>query len=288
MAKKAITTIAELIKSNPILTSLNQFEGLRQQLNESANQCLKIKVTDESSLKVCENSLSKFNDIVKAVEDKHKELKKPHWDNCTAIDGAKNYVLNFEVDPIKYLKDEKLAYIAAVEKENKRKKDLEDNFMLVKNKLNDDLAEIQVVESCEHYIGILGKPVNKEKWQELTPQVEELYKNYITLFELKKKELEATETATPDELEAIQQVAEEAKVKIEVAAVASVQVYSAPIGKTRKTWKFEVDNINDVPKQWLCVDEEKVKEYMAIQKDVLVDGQVIKGIKFYQQTSVVA
>ena len=27
---------------------------------------------------------------------------------------------------------------------------------------------------------------------------------------------------------------------------------------------------------------------MAIQKDVLVDGQVIKGIKFYQQTSVVA
>lgn len=287
MAKKAIANLTDLVIQNPNLTSLKQFEGLKQQLDESANKCLKIKVTDPSSLKVCENSLSKFNDIVKAVEDKHKELKKPHWDNCTAIDGAKNYVLNFEVDPIKYLKDEKLAYIAAVEKENKRKKDLEDNFMLVKNKLNDDLAEIQVVESCEHYIGILGKPVNKEKWQELTPQVEELYKNYITLFELKKKELEATETATPDELEAIQQVAEEAKAKIEVAAVVT-PIQTVSIGKTRKTWKFEVANIADVPKQWLCVDEEKVKEYMAIQKDVLVDGQVIKGIKFYQQTSVVA
>ena len=287
MAKKAIANLTDLVIQNPNLTSLKQFEGLKQQLDESANQCLKIKVTDESSLKVCENSLSKFNDLVNAVEAKHKELKKPHWDNCTAIDGAKNYVLNFEVDPIKYLKDEKLAYIAAVEKENKRKKDLEDNFMLVKNKLNDDLAEIQVVESCEHYIGILGKPVNKEKWQELTPQVEELYKNYITLFELKKKELEATETATPDELEAIQQVAEEAKAKIEVAAVVT-PIQTVSIGKTRKTWKFEVANIADVPKQWLCVDEEKVKEYMAIQKDVLVDGQVIKGIKFYQQTSVVA
>ena len=287
MAKKAIANLTDLVIQNPNLTSLKQFEGLKQQLDESANQCLKIKVTDPSSLKVCENSLSKFNDIVKAVEDKHKELKKPHWDNCTAIDGAKNYVLNFEVDPIKYLKDEKLAYIAAVEKENKRKKDLEDNFMLVKNKLNDDLAEIQVVESCEHYIGILGKPVNKEKWQELTPQVEELYKNYITLFELKKKELETTETASPDEIIAIQQVAEEAKAKIEVAAVVT-PIQTVSIGKTRKTWKFEVANIADVPKQWLCVDEEKVKEYMAIQKDVLVDGQVIKGIKFYQQTSVVA
>lgn len=215
MAKKAIANLTDLVIQNPNLTSLKQFEGLKQQLDESANQCLKIKVTDESSLKVCENSLSKFNDLVKAVEDKHKELKKPHWDNCTAIDGAKNYVLNFEVYPITYLKEQKLEYIRAVEKENKRKKDLEDNFMLVKNKLNDDLAEIQVVESCEHYIGILGKPVNKEKWQELTPKVEELYKNYITLFELKKKELEATETATPDELEAIQQVAEEAKAKIE-------------------------------------------------------------------------
>ena len=287
MAKKAIANLTDLVIQNPNLTSLKQFEGLKQQLDESANQCLKIKVTDESSLKVCENSLSKFNDLVKAVEDKHKELKKPHWDNCTAIDGAKNYVLNFEVDPITYLKEQKLEYIRAVEKENKRKKDLEDNFMLVKNKLNDDLAEIQVVESCEHYIGILGKPVNKEKWQELTPQVEELYKNYITLFELKKKELEATETATPDELEAIQQVAEEAKAKIEVAAVVT-PIQTVSIGKTRKTWRFEVANINDVPKQWLCVDEEKVKEYMAIQKDVLVDGQVIKGIKFYQQTSVVA
>lgn len=286
MAKKAIANLTDLVIQNPNLTSLKQFEGLKQQLDESANQCLKIKVTDPSSLKVCENSLSKFNDIVKAVEDKHKELKKPHWDNCTAIDGAKNYVLNFEVDPIKYLKDEKLAYIAAVEKENKRKKDLEDNFMLVKNKLNDDLAEIQVVESCEHYIGILGKPVNKEKWQELTPQVEELYKNYITLFELKKKELEATETATPDELEAIQQVAEEAKAKIEVAAVVT-PVQTVSIGKTRKTWKFEVANINDVPIDWIKIDEDKVQEWVYANKGLLEDGKVLNGVKFYQSMTVI-
>lgn len=287
MAKKAIANLTDLVIQNPNLTSLKQFEGLKQQLDESANQCLKIKVTDESSLKVCENSLSKFNDLVKAVEDKHKELKKPHWDNCTAIDGAKNYILNFEIDPIKYLKDEKLAYIAIVEKENKRKQELEDRFNAAKRYLNNALENLDTVKSCDSIIDVIPLPVNKDKWQELTPQVEELYKNYITLFELKKKELEATETATPDELEAIQQVAEEAKTKIEVAAVVT-PIQTVSISKTRKTWKFEVANIADVPKQWLCVDEEKVKEYMAIQKDLLVDGQVIKGIKFYQQTSVVA
>ncbi len=286
MAKKAIANLTDLVISNPNLSSLKQFEGLKQQLDESANQCLKIKVTDESSLKVCENNLSKFNDLVKAVEDKHKELKKPHWDNCTAIDGAKNYVLNFEVDPITYLKEQKLEYIRAIELEDKRKKDLKDSFDKVKSILSAD-TETTLVKKCDYYLDLLSKPVSKEKWQELTPQVEELYKNYITLFELKKKELEATETASPDEIIAIQQVAEEAKAKIEVAAVVT-PIQTVSIGKTRKTWKFEVANINDVPKQWLCVDEEKVKEYMAIQKDVLVDGQVIKGIKFYQQTSVVA
>ena len=287
MAKKAIANLTDLVIQNPNLTSLKQFEGLKQQLDESANQCLKIKVTDESSLKVCENNLSKFNDLVKAVEDKHKELKKPHWDNCTAIDGAKNYVLNFEVDPITYLKEQKLEYIRAIEKENKRKGDLELALNTVIQVLDVQLQNADSLEVCNKYLDIIKKPVSKDKWQELTPQVEELYKNYITLFELKKKELEATETASPDEIIAIQQVAEEAKAKIEVAAVVT-PIQTVSIGKTRKTWKFEVANIADVPKQWLCVDEEKVKEYMAIQKDVLVDGQVIKGIKFYQQTSVVA
>jgi len=286
MAKKAIANLTDLVIANPNLTSLKQFEGLKKQLDESANQCLKIKITDESSLKVCENNLSKFNDLVKAVEDKHKELKKPHWDNCTAIDGAKNYILNFEVDPIDYLKKQKLAYIAEIEKEKERVETLNKYFNSAKDVLAMQLQHA-TIETCNKYLGIIKNPVNKEKWQELTPQVEELYKNYITLFELKKKELEATETATPDELEAIQQVAEEAKAKIEVAAVVA-PIQTVSIGKIKKTWKFEVDNINDVPKQWLCVDEEKVKEYMAIQKDVLIDGQVIKGIKFYQQTSVVA
>lgn len=287
MAKKAIANLTDLVIQNPNLTSLKQFEGLKQQLDESANQCLKIKVTDESSLKVCENNLSKFNDLVKAVEDKHKELKKPHWDNCTAIDGAKNYVLNFEVDPIKYLKDEKLAYIAAVEKENKRKKDLEENYVKLREHLEEKYKASADVDNCDFYLTKLKLGADETKWQEIKPQVDELFKSYITLFELKKKELEATETATPDELEAIQQVAEEANVKIGLASLTR-RIMSPPIGKTRKTWKFEVANINDVPKQWLCVDEEKIKEYMAIQKDVLVDGQVIKGIKFYQQTSVVA
>lgn len=286
MAKKAIANLTDLVIANPNLTSLKQFECLKQQLDESANQCLKIKVTDESSLKVCENSLSKFNDLVKAVEDKHKELKKPHWDNCTAIDGAKNYILNFEVDPIKYLKDEKLAYIAAVEKEKERKLQLELNFDKTKLFLNNKL-EATNVESYDTVLSGLKKEVNKEKWQELTPQVEELYKNYITLFELKKKELEATEIATPDELEAIQQVAEEAKAKIEVAAVVT-PIQTVSIGKTRKTWKFELVTLFDVPENWLCVDEAKVKEWMDSNKETLVDGQITNGIKFYQQTSVVA
>ena len=286
MAKKAIANLTDLVIQNPNLTSLKQFEGLKQQLDESANQCLKIKVTDESSLKVCENNLSKFNDLVKAVEDKHKELKKPHWDNCTAIDGAKNYVLNFEVDPITYLKEQKLEYIRAIEKENKRKGDLELALNTVIQVLDVQLQNADSLEVCNKYLDIIKKPVSKDKWQELTPQVEELYKNYITLFELKKKELEATETASPDEIIAIQQVAEEAKAKIEVAAVVT-PIQTVSIGKTRKTWKFEVANINDVPIDWIKIGEDKVQEWVYANKGLLEDGKVLNGVKFYQSMTVI-
>ena len=48
MAKKAIANLTDLVISNPNLSSLKQVEGLKQQLDESANQCIKIKVKDES------------------------------------------------------------------------------------------------------------------------------------------------------------------------------------------------------------------------------------------------
>lgn len=198
MAKKQIVTITDLVVQNPALqASLSKFENVKQQLDERAKQCLLIKVTDESSLSVCENNMAKMNDLIKEVESVHKEVKKPHWDNCNAIDAAKNYVLNFEINPVDYLKSEKVNYIKAIEAEAKRKADLEVELNEIGGLFDDT------------------RPVE--------------------------------------------------------------------IKRVRRVWKFEVISLADVPREFLMIDESKVKQFMESKKDTLVDGGVVNGIKFFKE-----
>jgi len=98
MAKKQSVTLTDLVTQNPNLkASLQKFEGVKQQLDERAKQCLLIKVTDEASLNICEQNLVKMNELVSAVDEVHKSEKAPHWENCKAIDAAKNYILEVKL-----------------------------------------------------------------------------------------------------------------------------------------------------------------------------------------------
>ena len=282
MAKKQIITITDLVVQNPTLkASLSKFENVKQQLDERAKLCLLIKVTDESSLNVCENNMAKMNDLIKEVESVHKEVKKPYWDNCTAIDAAKNYVLDFIINPVDYLKSEKVNYINKIEAEAKRKADLEMKFLSFKDTIKMCLENVDTIKSCEDYIDKLNRPVNPEYWQELMLQAISLHDNYIILFALKKQELMAIETASPDEIEVIKQVAEEAKANIQDVVVESTPIVE--IKKVRRTWKFEVSNLADVPREFLMVDYSKIKEWMKERESRLVDGEVVKGIKFFKE-----
>jgi hypothetical protein len=72
----------------------------------------------------------------------------------------------------------------------------------------------------------------------------------------------------------IEPVFEEAPIEIEV------------ISKVRRPWTFEVVDINSVPKEFLMVDESKVKEYLKSNSDSLEDGKVVNGIKYYKDLKV--
>jgi len=101
------------------------------------------------------------------------------------------------------------------------------------------------------------------------------------LFLAKKEELINGVDLFTDNTEAI----EEAKANIESAAVIETTPTEV-IKKVRKTWKFEVVDASMVPLHFLCVDEEKVKGYMKSKFDTLKDGEIVTGIRFYQEISV--
>ena len=284
MAKKQNITLTDLVTQNPNLkASLQKFEGVKQQLDERAKQCLLIKVIDEASLNICEQNLVKMNELVSAVEEVHKSEKAPHWENCKAIDAAKNYILDFDVDPIKHLKDEKVAWIKKQEAEKKRKEDVLNSIDKTKHWCESRLEMAKNHEDCEYSLNKLLEVLDRESvYQEFFPQIQEVVSNYTRLFRLKQQEFAAI---SPDELDAIKEVQEELKQNIESATV----IESTPtevIKKVRKTWKFQVADINDVPREFLCVDEDKVKEFMKSKVDTLKDGEVRIGIRFYQEISV--
>jgi hypothetical protein len=274
MAKKEKVTLQELIVQTPELkSSLLKFENVKLQLDKAVETCLQIKVTDENSLAVMENQLGKMNDLVSAVNEMHKVGKKPYLDKCNAYDGAKNYVLDFKVDPIEYLKDEKKRFIILTN-------EYESFLRWASNTYN----TIDNIEQCDSLLTTYKKEVKEERWKGFTERVKAEVEKYKKLVELKKEELTALENATPDEAEAIKQNAEEAKQEIESADV--TPAISISFKKTRNPWTYEVVDINSVPKEFLMVDESKVKEYLKANSDSLEDGKVVNGIKYYKDLKV--
>jgi hypothetical protein len=55
----------------------------------------------------------------------------------------------------------------------------------------------------------------------------------------------------------------------------------------RHNWKFDVVDLSRVPVQFLMIDEAKVREWIKANKESLNDGDIIAGIKFYKEVSVV-
>jgi len=295
MAKKTDTlkSITELAVMNPSLKeSLAKFEGVKQQLETVAKQCLLIKVTDEASLSVCESNLTKLNDLCNKVEEVRVAEKAPHFDKCKAIDNAAKYVAEQPEAALTHLKDQKKDYILKVEAEKKRKEALQAKVDAMAEYMKTNYESIDDVVKLDAFVERINKIDFKASYQDFEVQAESIATNYKTLFSLKRTKLEALLSATPDEVEAIEEASAELVATIEEKAIevkveASVQSFGVP-KKIRRPWKFEVVDATKVPKEWLMIDEEKVNEWKKANQDNLVDGQIINGIKFYKDLTVTA
>ena len=62
---------------------------------------------------------------------------------------------------------------------------------------------------------------------------------------------------------------------------------SQKASNVRHNWKFDVVDLSRVPVQFLMIDEAKVREWIKSNKESLNDGDIIAGIKFYKEVSVV-
>ncbi len=98
-------------------------------------------------------------------------------------------------------------------------------------------------------------------------------KNQIKSFEIKKQEEIAKKLMLAK--------TEEDAAQIELEAEANKTT------RLRSQWKFEVADVTQIPREWLCIDEAKVKEYMSANKEFLKEG-TINGVRFFKDIIVTA
>lgn len=298
MAKEQ--NIQDLIVSNPqIKNSILKLESVKTQLDTLSDNCLKIKVVDDASLSVMEMQLSKLNSLVNSVEDIRCAEKKPYLEAGKAIDSVAKYITSNSEAAIKHLKNEKLEWIKKIEELKRKKEEAKSKYEQLKQFLYDKLSLASKSEHCQALLDKI-KSIKETMLEKGKDVYLDYYDNALLLireYEISTfdklgqltvlENLDKNSDAAKQIEENINKLQEEAKQLTDSAAVI-VEPIETKINKVRKTWDFELVDIKKVPIQWLTIDESKVKEYLSISKDILKDGEVINGVKFFQKTGISA
>jgi hypothetical protein len=337
MAKKETTALV----SSELQRSLDIIMASKLEIDKIGENCLQIKVTDESTLSVAQQNLSKANDMAKFIEAKRVEVKQPHLDNCKTIDATckdlsesilkgiahvKEEIKQWELKRIERDRLEKEALekkqreeAEALEAENKRKEAIQASLTKLTEYCKNNYPKLATAEDCAKFEETLNtKWPTAEKMQEFYPQALEIRDNYLGLVNIKKQQLADADNMSDEQKQMIaerqsiladkEKLAEkerllnereaaiaaekakkeaEEKAKQEAEALAAKQAISKTAG-VRKTWKFELVDKTKVPVEWIVLDDAKAKEYLAENKDKIKHGDVINGVKFYQEVNISA
>lgn len=274
-----------------------KFELIRSEAVTLAGQCAAIKITDENTLAMSQQVLSKANQIVKAVEAKRSEIKAPYLQAGKAIDELAKQIM----DPLeKAIESGKLQLRkwndAQAEKDKLAKAESEKRFTFlsdIKKNLEEKVAACKTAEDCEKLIASINKNFPAmEVFGEYAIGANATKNNFINLLTIRRDTFAAAVSNNANaaeivatKLEEIKTV-EEAKEEITATIQETKEIVESNTStiksNVRKVPKFEIVDDAKLPRQFLSADEKKIREYMNANKDKITkEGVVIGGVRFY-------
>ena len=239
----------------------------------------------------------------------HAKSEIANWENARLALAAKAQA---EIDAKAKIEADKIAANEA------RKKGILDFISTtLKPYLQSTYDSLKSAEDCDVFLAKIKKDFPGEaKFQEYLQDANQIRDNYIDLINGKKAQFSAAANISESELALmkekerltlmqqeldneklrVKQLEESAKLERERKAAeelaelekAKLQA-AADLEKTkgvRYLWRYEVVDINDVPKEWLMIDDSKVKEYLKANKDM--KECTVNGVTFFKQSSIVA
>jgi len=281
MVKKPTTEVA-VIK----IKGLEVLESLKAEIDIQANNCLQIKVMDESTLSVGQQNLSKINQVVKAVEAKHKELKDPYFQAGKQIDAVKNTLIEAAEKAIKHLKSEVANWELKKQEEAKAAQaELEAKAKAAADKAAEEATRIKAIRglidnarnvlqniytSCIDVAGCESALVNIERhyrprveFAEFADEAYAIKDNYVELIKAKKIQFESAATMSNEEVALMEAKEELAKQKLELEAKAAKIKEAEDAIAAEKARKEEEEKLK--------IEQEKIA--------ALAEADKTKGIK---------
>lgn len=281
-----------------VIDSTNKkFEALKQQSSELAKQCKNIKISDEGTLAMAQQVLSKTNQLLKSIDEKRLLIKKPYFEAGKTIDAIANSMLKELEDSIDYGKlqlklwneeqDRKKAEADAEnEKMSKRLNDIRDQ-------LTEKTAACKTDKQCDDLIASINEKFPKKEF--FGPYAEDAMvckDNFIKMLGVRKEVISAAVEGNADEaakalkgLDKLQEMHNEVKQEAEEKKHAIAEANTTQKSATRKTWEYDFnpDSLAGIPLQYLMVNDKAVKEHMKNNKQE--DGSIkpIPGIRFFQK-----
>jgi len=260
-----------------------QFEALKKQSQQIAENCSQLTVTDSTSLAVATQNLSKAKEFIRNVEKLRKEAKDPYLKAGQQIDVlAKN--LSNPVEGV--IKSGEKAILDFNRIEEEKAKEEQRRIANIKYSMSEySKTAMFHIDQClqiEHLDEIYGTYIknwpNYPEWQEFN---EEATKMRIALRDyVKQKHILLT---TPKEAdETVQEVIQETiTAQLEVFGAEEIKASEfTTTSNIKDKWVFELVSMVDVPLVWRALDEKRVKEWLKNPDVELTDGLILGGVKF--------
>jgi regulator of protease activity HflC (stomatin/prohibitin superfamily) len=205
-----------------------------------------------------------------------------------------------------------------MEAENKRKADIQ---KYINETLTPWLKKqhegASSVELCDKVLATINeKWPGADKFMEFTDYATGVKNTYVDLIKMKRQQLADADNMSDEQKQLIaekEQIAKDKQLLLErEASIAKKEAEIAAekarkeaelkakeeaekllkeqeankMSGTRKIWKFELVDKSKLLPEWISVDGDAVKAYMKDNKDKIKSGDVINGIKFYQDISI--
>ena len=223
---------------------LSPFDQLKADISVFVHPCMKVEITDDETYEKAMRATKTVKEYSKKVEARRVELKAPYADFVKQIDAYAKVISQPLLEAETHLKRQLKIWNDVLEARR-----LEEEHRLEQERMFREEAARQEIEAAKEEAEAMAMFMGEK--------------------DAKRAEIVAEAQAE----RSLVNIAEDHKANLK--GLSSMKVSGA-----RKVWTFEVTNEEDIPREFLVVDEAKIRRAMN------AGAREIPGVRIYQDTRI--